>query len=181
MRGELGGKLVNIWWHPLSKRVWGQMTASRDASPTAPSKLNQNFEPITAIVEAYPQTPSIQSTLMVLVTTLFLFSLIITSISFTHSSLTIKTIINADFWQLIFSSIMQILSLLSMMILIHWNARLAKKAWVWTWVLAECSACCAVVVMSLYLYLSTKWSGAVSFAETVAQSYVTLQLIYALW
>lgn len=156
------------------------MTASRDASPTASSKLNQNFEPITAVVEAYPQTPSIQPTLMVLVTTLSLFSLIITSISFTHSPLTIGTTTDADFWQLISSSIMQISSLLSMMIPIHRNARLAKEAWVWTWVLAGCSACCAVVAVPLYLYLPTKWSGAVSFAGTVAQSYVTLQLIYAL-
>jgi hypothetical protein len=87
---------------------------------------------------------------------------------------------DADFWQLVSNSIVQISSVISMVISMYQATKLTKEAWAWAWVLAAFSTCSACVRMPLYLYLSTKWSRVVSIAGTVPQSYITLLLVYLL-
>ncbi|KIM96447.1 hypothetical protein OIDMADRAFT_148308 [Oidiodendron maius Zn] len=155
----------DTWWDPLSP--------SR-------SKLGKTFNPKVTTVNAYPQAPSTQPTLIILVTTLSLVSLVTTFLSFVHSTPSIGTTSDADFWQLVSSSIMQISSIASMVMPVYQSIRLTKEAWFWTWILAGVGFCSAVAAVPLYLYLPVKWSDVVSFAGTLAQSYVTLQLVYAI-
>jgi hypothetical protein len=75
---------------------------------------------------------------------------------------------------------MQLLSILILIIPTVVNARLVKMAWFWTWVLAGASSACAIVVVPLYLYVPTEWSTMLSFAGSVAQAFVTLQLMFTL-
>ena len=75
---------------------------------------------------------------------------------------------------------MQLLSTLTMVILTIYNVRLIKQAWAWTWVLAASSTLCAVVAIPLYLTILTEWSVAISFAGSVAQAFVTLQLMFSI-
>lgn len=153
----------DTWWDPLSP--------SR-------SKLGKTFNPKVTTVNAYPQAPSTQPTLIILVTTLSLVSLVTTFLSFVHSTPSIGTTSDADFWQLVSSSIMQISSIASMVMPVYQSIRLTKEAWFWTWILAGVGFCSAVAAVPLYLYLPVKWSDVVSFAGTLAQSYVTLQLVF---
>ncbi|KAG9229268.1 hypothetical protein BJ875DRAFT_523889 [Amylocarpus encephaloides] len=87
---------------------------------------------------------------------------------------------DADFYQAISSSVMQLLSILVLMILIIYNARLIKMAWFWTWGMAGISTICALASPLLYVYVPTEWSALVSFVESAFQCFVTLQLSFTL-
>ena len=75
---------------------------------------------------------------------------------------------------------MQLLGILTVIIPIVFNARLAKMAWFYAWILAGASIICAIVAIPLYLYTPTKWAGVLSYMATVAQVFVTLQLVFVL-
>ena len=75
---------------------------------------------------------------------------------------------------------MQLLSVLTMIIPTIYNIRLIRQAWFWTWILAGSNTLCVSTAISLYLNVYTDWSVAIYFAGSVAQAFVTLQLMFAL-
>lgn len=76
---------------------------------------------------------------------------------------------------------MQLLSILILTVPTVSNIRLVKIAWFWTWFLAGASTTCAIAAVPLYLYVPTEWSAMLSFAGSVAQGFVTFQLMFTLW
>lgn len=60
---------------------------------------------------------------------------------------------DANFWQLVSNSIVQISSVISMMMSMYQATKLTKEAWAWAWVLALFRTCSACVRMPLYSYL----------------------------
>ena len=133
--------------------------------------------PITA-VEAYQSTPNINATLSFLVPTVSLITCIPAALAWTSSSPQIGTHHDANFYQLISSSIIQLLGLLTLIWPTIVHTRLANLAWFWTWVLASASALLTVLSVPFYLLLPTGWSGLLSFGGSVAQVLVLLQLMY---
>lgn len=132
------------------------------------------------IAHAYQQSPGINSTLTFLVPVLSLISSIPICLAWMRSSHKTGNISDADFYQLISSSSMQLLSIMTLIIPTVSNVRLAKLAWFWTWILASVGTLCAVAAVPLYLYLSPEWSMVISFAASVAQALVILQFMFAL-
>jgi hypothetical protein len=57
---------------------------------------------------------------------------------------------------------MQLLSLLTMMLPTVSNVKLARQAWVLTWILADFSAACSIVAIPIYLKFPVEWSSTIS-------------------
>lgn len=144
-----------------------------------PSNKFQDQEPKN-IAHAYQQSLDTTSTLAFIVPVLSLISSIPAFLAWTHSSHHVGSTSDADFYQLISGSSMQLLSILILIIPTVSNIRLVKMAWFWTWVLAGASTTCAIVAVPLYWHVPTEWSAMISFAGSAAQAFVTLQLIFTL-
>jgi hypothetical protein len=129
---------------------------------------------------AYQQSLNTNSMLAFIVPVLSLISSIPAYLAYTHSAHQVGSASDADFYQLISGSSVQLLSILVLVIPTFSNARLVPMAWFWTWVLAGASTLCAIVAIPLYLYVHTEWSAMVSFIGSVVQGFVTLQLIFTL-
>jgi hypothetical protein len=131
-------------------------------------------------VEAYHSSSNLNSTLTFLVPVTAVLSGIPAGLAFYHSSGDAGITSDPDFWQLVASSAIQILSVVTLILPTIFNIRLAKMAWVWTWIFAGVTVCCSIVAPPLYLVVSTKWSAIVSFAGSLAQTFITLQLMFAI-
>jgi hypothetical protein len=132
------------------------------------------------VVEAYQTSPNINSTLTLLVPVTILLSTIPMALSWYHSSGDSGTISDPDFWQLVASSVIQILGVVTLTVPTIFNLRLAKMAWLWTWISAGVSVCCSIIAPPLYLNVPTKWSGMISFGGSLAQTIITLQLMFTI-
>jgi hypothetical protein len=148
----------------------------RPEDRTVPSNF-KDLEP-KSVVEAYHHSSTINPTLAFLVPVTAVLSLIPACLAFSHSASESGTTSDSDFWQTVSSSIIQILSVVTLVTPTIFNVRLAKMAWFWTWVLAVVSICCSVVAPPLYLNLSTKWSTIVSFVGSLTPVFITLQLMF---
>ncbi|KIM94389.1 hypothetical protein OIDMADRAFT_60717 [Oidiodendron maius Zn] len=169
LSGKLVGKPDETLMYPGDK--WWQ--------PPEPGPEFKDKDPKN-VVDAFAPT-WVQTTLTFLVPAISLLSCIPAALSFISATNEIGTARDADFFQLISSSAMAVLGLLTMMIpTFSSKTKLGKMAWFWTWILAGYSGVCAIVSIPLYLVIPTQWSAAVAFSGSVAQGLVTLQLMYAI-
>jgi hypothetical protein len=152
------------------------MCETRDENP---DDAFQDQGPVN-VAHAYEQPPSINSTLTFLIPVLSLISCVPTGLAFMQSSHSKGRTQDADFYQAISGSAMQLLGILILMIPTVYNTRLVKMAWFWTWVMAAISTICAVASPLLYVYVPTEWSVLVSFVGSSFQCFVTLQLSFTL-
>jgi hypothetical protein len=148
------------------------------------TELNHQFldsQPKT-IVTAFPATSNsnTKAALTFLVPVLSFLSCIPAALAWTQSAHQPGTTSDADFFQLISNTAMQLLGNMTLIIPTVSNARLVGQAWLWTWVLAGTSTVCAIMAIPLYLNAPTEWSGTVSFAGNVMQAFVALQLMFAI-
>jgi hypothetical protein len=123
------------------------------------------------------KSQNVNSSLTFLVPTVCLLSCIPAAIAWTHTTPSIGTIDDANFYQLLSSAVMQLLGLPTLVWPTVFHVQLAKMTWFWTWILAGASACCTVVAVLVYLWLPTGWSGILSFSGGAAQALVVLQLV----
>jgi hypothetical protein len=131
-------------------------------------------------VEANHNSLNLNSIFTFLVPVTALLSGIPAGLSFYHSSNNTGTTFDPDFWQLVASSAIQVLSVVTLILPTIFNIRLAKMAWLWTWLLAAVAVCSSIVVPPLYLNVPTKWSAIVSFAGSLAQTLITLRLMFVI-
>ncbi|KAH8801746.1 hypothetical protein F5884DRAFT_526387 [Xylogone sp. PMI_703] len=83
-----------------------------------------------------------------------------------------------DFWFLIQSSILQVVSLITIVVSLQTRSRSPRQPWFWTWGFVVMSLICAVAAIPLYLFVPTEWSATVSFAGGVSQAFVVLQSVF---
>lgn len=139
----------------------------------AKSNKNQN-----TAATAYHEHPSASAaTLVFLVPVVSLLSCIPAAMAFTRAHPTPGTFEDAEFYQQLSNSLMQLLGLATLVWPTVFQARLAQHPWIFTWLLAGVSAICSVVAVSLYVLAPAGWSGVIAFGGAVAQALVTLQLI----
>ena len=119
-------------------------------------------------------------TLSFIVPVVSILAFIPAALAWAHSSHEVGTIDDADFYQLVSASAIQLLSILTLMEPTLSNVQLKVQAWFWTRILAGASTTCALTAIPLYLLVPTEWSAAVSFGGGVAQALVTLQLMFAI-
>jgi hypothetical protein len=148
-------------------------------SPSQPGLEFRDTSP-EHISKAFPASKNANSTLAFLIPVFSLLSCIPAALAWVHSTHQIGTVQEADFFQLLSNSAMQLLGTLTLIIPTIFNARLVGQAWFWTWVLATASTICSIVAVPIYLTVPTEWSAAISFAGNVMQGFVTLQLIFAI-
>lgn len=162
----------------------GSHLANKPRRNPSTTDVNNQFLDLkpTNVVHAFPplSNKNTNSALTFLVPVLSLLSCIPTALAWMHSAHLPGTTSDADFYQLISNSTMQILSTLTLIIPTFSNARLVSQAWFWTWVLAGTSTVCSVVAVPLYLNTPTEWSAAVGFVGNVMGAFVTLQLMFAI-
>ena len=193
MKRTLSGKLVgkpdetliytgDKWWYVGSfflSPSFTHISKISDRQPPEPGPEFKDKDPKN-VVDAFAPT-WVQTTLTFLVPAISLLSCIPAALSFVSATNEIGTARDADFFQLISSSAMAVLGLLTMTIpTFSRKTKLGKMAWFWTWILAGFSGVCAIVSIPLYLAIPTQWSAAVAFSGSVAQGLVTLQLMYAI-
>ena len=129
---------------------------------------------------AYESTSGMFPTLAFLVPIVSVFSCVPAALVWYHSPHQVGALQDADFYQMLTNTTMQLRSVVTVVVPTLYNNRLIKQAWFCTWILAACSTFCAIVAVPLYLVVPTEWSFTVSFAGSVAQAFVTLQLVFAI-
>ncbi|KAF7508415.1 hypothetical protein GJ744_009268 [Endocarpon pusillum] len=150
-----------LWWDP-------------DAEQRRVSQLDQAPE---HAVEAYT---SASPTLSFLVPTISLLSCIPAALAWSHASRQVGNAKDAEFYQLVSSSAMQLLGVVTLIWPTVFHARLGRLSWVLTWILAGSGACFTLLAVPLYLLLPTSWSALSSFGGSVALALVLLQLVHTI-
>jgi hypothetical protein len=89
---------------------------------------------------------------------------------------TAGTSADMDFWFLIQNSIMQLLGIFMAIYPISKSKKPSKEPWYWALLFTILGVACSVGSMPMYLYLPKFWSGFISFAGTVAQVSISVQL-----
>jgi hypothetical protein len=89
---------------------------------------------------------------------------------------TAGTSADMDFWFLIQNSIMQLLGIFMAIYPISKSKKPSKKPWYWALLFTILGVACSVGSLPMYLYLPKFWSGFISFAGTVAQVSIYVQL-----
>jgi hypothetical protein len=121
-----------------------------------------------------------RSALTFLIPTVFLIAVIPAAIAWKLDQSIRGTKSDLSFWQLVASSVLQLLSLVTFL----WPIRETNRpslTWVCVWILGGLSTICAVVSVPLYLAQSTIASFVISFAETLGQAVMQLQVVNAIW
>ncbi|KAI9799839.1 MAG: hypothetical protein M1825_004400 [Sarcosagium campestre] len=151
-------------------RWWETENDSEQLSPS-----NQVLE---NPIEVFNDSATILATFSFLVPTVSLLSCIPAALAWTRASSAVGTVDDAEFYQLVSASAMQILSVATLIWPTVFQARLARSSRIWTWILACVSTCFAILAMLLYNRLPPSWSSLLSFGGSVAQALVTLQLVH---
>jgi hypothetical protein len=131
------------------------------------------------IVEAYPQASS-STTLNFFVPTILLLSCIPTAIAWIHSPWELGKSTDANFYQLITSSLTQTLSLATLLFPTVFDSKFSGHTWIWTWTLAVFSLVCTVLSIALYCFVPVAESMLIAFGGTVAQALIVLQIVHAI-
>ncbi|KAH7322672.1 hypothetical protein B0I35DRAFT_185797 [Stachybotrys elegans] len=86
---------------------------------------------------------------------------------------------DSDFWQLVAGSVMQSLSLATLLWPSDVRCRLPRLPGIYTWLLTVTSAIAVPACIVIYLFVSARWSIVVSFAGNAAQVLILLQFMNA--
>jgi hypothetical protein len=121
------------------------------------------------------------STLVAISGVTILLAMVPTYMAWTRSPYSRGSTSDSDFWWLIQSSIMALLSLLTLSIPIYENSRSAQKGqtWFWTWWFISAATVAALLAPVLYVLVPTAYSGATVFVASACQAFVVLQLSLA--
>lgn len=87
---------------------------------------------------------------------------------------------DANFYQLIASSLIQLLSLATLLYPTLFHSKFSGHPWLWTWILAVFSVACTILSVLLYVFLPVAWSMTVAFGGMTAQALITLQIVHAI-
>jgi hypothetical protein len=87
---------------------------------------------------------------------------------------------DANFYQSLAGSILQLLSLATLLYPTIAHSRISGHPWVWTWVLASVSVVCTLLSPALYTVVPVAWSMVLAFAGAAAQALIILQVVHAL-
>ena len=154
-------------------------TANNHRDPDAEERrLSQLDQAPEDAVEAYSSARNASPTLSFLVPTISLLSCIPAALAWSHAPRQVGTVKDAEFYQLVSSSAMQLLGVATLIWPTVFHARLGHLSWVLTWILAGTSACFTILTVPLYLLLPTSWSALLSFGGSVALALVLLQLVH---
>ncbi|KAF2815632.1 uncharacterized protein BDZ99DRAFT_565590 [Mytilinidion resinicola] len=167
---ELDEPAVHLIVNPTALRWWEQEEKTvMDEPPPATTFAAQNT----------PKSPNLAPTLLFFVPAICLLSCIPTAMAWMHTTPgpSPRPTADANFYQLLSNSAMQLISLLTLVWPLMFHDELARMSWVWTWVLAGTSACLTIAAVLTYVWLSMQWSGLLSFAGGVAQALVVLQMV----
>ncbi|RFU32894.1 hypothetical protein B7463_g3449, partial [Scytalidium lignicola] len=162
---------------PEQNLIWDTRPRWRKSQVEDLSKQFIDSNP-SNIATAYPAASGLNRVLTFLIPSMSVLAMIPAALAWSHSNQQLGTISDADLYQLISSSAMQLLSIFTLIMPTIYNTRLARQEWFWVWVLASASTICSIVAIPLYLTTATKWSAAVSFSGNVMLALITLQLMF---
>jgi hypothetical protein len=120
------------------------------------------------------------SVLSFFVPTICLLSCIPIALAWTHSPREVGTIADANFYQSIAGSLVQLLSLATLLWPTLFHSTFSGRSWFWTWILAVFSGGFTILSVPLYVFLPTAWSMAVAFGGMIAQALIVLQIVHAI-
>ncbi|PVH70943.1 hypothetical protein DL98DRAFT_617245, partial [Cadophora sp. DSE1049] len=120
------------------------------------------------------------STLSFFVPVILLLSCIPIALAWTHSPHEVGRNDDANFYQLIAGSLVQVLSLATLLYPTLFHSTFAGQSWLWTWTLAVISVACTFLSVLLYVFLPITWSMGLAFGGMVAQSLIVLQIVHAI-
>ncbi|KAI8633516.1 hypothetical protein F5Y19DRAFT_413953 [Xylariaceae sp. FL1651] len=152
---------ANDWWEPPS--------ATR--SNELPSKVAKAYPGNVDVVESY---------FGFAIPVICLLSCIPIALAWTHSDPNVGTVADANFYQLIAGSILQVLGLGTTLYPTLFHSKLSRPSWFLTWFLAAISLIFTILSIPLYVLLPTAWSTVIAFAGTAAQPLILLQIIRAI-
>ncbi|KAF3042331.1 hypothetical protein E8E12_002268 [Didymella heteroderae] len=132
------------------------------------------------VAHAYASGETMRSTLTFIVPIFMLLSAIPAAMAWKHSKPDKGGTLDSDLWQALASSILQLLSLITFIWPTLKNPRLSQLTWIWIWLLAGFSAVCAIASVPVYLMGPTIWSFVISFAGSLGQAVVQLQVVNAI-
>jgi hypothetical protein len=85
-----------------------------------------------------------------------------------------------EFFQLIAGSVLQSLSLATLVYPTLFKASISHLPWLLTWILVGSSTICIFLSVLFYPLVSTCWSMVLAFSATLAQSLIVLQIVHAI-
>lgn len=152
-----------------------------EGTSEAPSDATIDAEtPPDDAVEAYEPTYTTGSRLNFFIPLISILSCIPAAMAWTHAMPQVGTHTDAEFYQQLSGSSMQLLSLATLIWPTIFSTRLARLNWTFAWCLAGASATCSVAAVPLYIVAPTAWSAVVAFGGAVAQALVVLQLVHSI-
>ncbi|KAH7010328.1 hypothetical protein EDB80DRAFT_839617 [Ilyonectria destructans] len=162
---------------PTSERWWEYRPASAEATEEATLAASP---PLNAVA-AYPKTAaSVRATIELVVPSVCLLCCIPIGYACFYGPPEPGTTTDSDFWQLVAGSIMQSLSLATLLWPGVIQSKLPRLSGIYTWLLASTSAIAVPASIIFFLFVSARWSIVVSFAGNVAQVLTLHQLMNAL-
>ncbi|KAI3317225.1 hypothetical protein HD806DRAFT_515805 [Xylariaceae sp. AK1471] len=145
-----------------------------------PPSATGNNDPPVKVAKAYEgRLDVVKSNLILVIPAICLLSCIPTALAWIHSDPNVGTVGDANFYQLVAGSVVQLLGLGTMIYPTVFHSRLARTPWFWTWFLATVSLTCTVLSIPFYVLFPTAWSMVIAFTGTVAQPLILLQIIQA--
>jgi hypothetical protein len=129
-------------------------------------------------VDAYPVQLKNLPMLNSLILCFCFFASIPAYLSFSSTPVGSGSSTDTNFYQLISSNVLQILSIVTLLWPTVFHTKLSRLAWLWTWALAGISTICAVLSVVLYLMVSVGWSTLVGFLGEASIAVVSLMLIF---
>ncbi|EPE28731.1 hypothetical protein GLAREA_09852 [Glarea lozoyensis ATCC 20868] len=159
------GKGHQLTKHLFHKYWWNSGLSPSKTAVTTPKTYKPPLKTIT--------------TLNFIAPSILLLSCIPISLAWLHTSLDIGSSADANFYQLISNSMIQLLSLATLLSPTLFYSKFSGYAWYWTWFLAVLSFVCTVLSLVLYCFVPVAWSMLIAFCGTVAQALILLQIVHA--
>ncbi|EPE37130.1 hypothetical protein GLAREA_09293 [Glarea lozoyensis ATCC 20868] len=153
------------WWNPSISKT--------------PSDPRERLP--AAVARAYEaSSKGLISTLSFFVPAILLISCVPIALAWTRSPQEVGASNDANFYQLIAGSLIQLLSLATLLYPTLFHSKFQGHSWLWTWILALFSVACTILSVLIYVFLPVAWSMVVAFGGMTAQALITLQIVHAI-
>ncbi|KAF3048797.1 hypothetical protein E8E11_000536 [Didymella keratinophila] len=165
----------------LLREPWWDINDRNDSRQTSIS-VTSDMEAVAdeKPLEATARSSNMRPTFGFIVLIISLLSTTPVAVAYKHGDLAIGTTHDSDFWQAVSNSILQLLGLITFVWLTLKDPRLSQLTWVWIGMLAGFSGICAIISVPVYLVAPTIWSFIISFAGSIGQVFVQLQVVNAI-
>jgi hypothetical protein len=155
------------------------MWSCREYNAAAAATLEAS--PPLGAAAAYPYTAaSVRATLELVVPCVCLLCCIPVGYACSYGPHEPGTTSDSDFWQLVAGSVMQCLSLATLLWPAVVQRKIPRHSGIYIWLLAITSAIAVPTSIVFYSFVSARWSIVVAFAGNAAQVLILLQLMNAL-